>query len=90
MIRDIFNDLFAVGICLILLAFFIQLFFGSKGVGTRLYAGLASMFKGAGSGRGESIYRKMAEENKVAAGRYFVPLVLLGVILVLISLASKI
>ncbi len=66
-IRDMLSNLFAVGICLILLAFFRQLLFGNKGIGARFDSDLASMFKGAGSRKGERAYRKMAEENKASA-----------------------
>jgi len=89
MINEILNDLWAVGASMILLAIIMKLFFSKIGIGSKYYIETADQLKRTGNIEYSNKLRKMRRNYTLRINIYFWPLIIIGSIMIISSLAIK-
>ena len=88
--NEILNNIWGVGVSLILLAFVMKIFFAKNGLGTSYYTETAESLNNAGQSDYAEKYKNISRAHTRREKLYFWPLLIIGLIMIFVSELSRI
>ena len=88
--NEILNNLWGAGVSFILLAFVMKLYFAKNGFGTSYYTDTAESLNGAGQSEYAEKLKMMSRAHTRREKLYFWPLLIIGLLMVIVSVLSRI